>query len=106
MIRSQALRDSARGERCTLNIAGFCDYGTDTTVLAHVPFFGGSGMGMKCSDLQTVYACGSCHDVLDRRKRVDWLSDVDLYFYAGRGIARTQLRMIERGLITVKGAKE
>ena len=37
MIKSKALRDSANGQSCTLNIVGVCDYSPETVVLAHLP---------------------------------------------------------------------
>ena len=32
-----AIRKAARGEECTLNIAGVCSYDPDTVVLCHFP---------------------------------------------------------------------
>ena len=102
MIRSQALRDSARGEACTLNIAGVCNYSPETTVLAHLPFFGPHGSGIKTHDHIAAFACSACHTCIDDPGR---LPPQDRYLYAARGMGRTQLRWIERGLITVKGVK-
>lgn len=36
-IRSKALRNSARGQLCKLQLLGVCQGGTETTVLAHLP---------------------------------------------------------------------
>src|ERR1044071_1773308 len=43
------LRDSARGEECTLNVYGVCNNNPETTVLAHLPDES-NGMGMKADD--------------------------------------------------------
>lgn len=36
-FRSKALRDSARGQCCTLQIPGICNSNPETTVLCHLP---------------------------------------------------------------------
>jgi hypothetical protein len=97
------LRESARGEDCTLNIAGVCTYNVDTTVLAHLRFAGFGGIGKKPDDLCGVFACHRCHDTLDAR--AESLSREDWLFYALRGLARTHMRMAERGLIKVQGRR-
>jgi hypothetical protein len=100
-VRSQALRDSAKGEQCTANTP-VCNYNRETTVLCHFNT-GGKGMGSKDSDLSAGYCCNSCHDLLDSRTGI--LSQEDKYFYMMRSIVRTLHRMFEKGLITIKGAK-
>ena len=45
-VISQKLRDSARGQDCTLRLPGICNFDSATTVLAHLPC-GQKGMGMK-----------------------------------------------------------
>jgi hypothetical protein len=64
---SPALRQAARGMRCTLRWSLECDGGGDTTVLAHLrgPW---CGIGQKPSDWFGVYACHACHDALDGRR--------------------------------------
>jgi len=104
-IRSKAIRESARGEQCTLNIAGVCSYNTETTVLAHLPDES-HGMGRKADDFVACYACSSCHDILDMRVQIspkdqlDWLDSRE--FYMRRAQTRTLRRMIEKGLVLVK----
>ena len=96
IIRSQALRESARLQRCTLRFPG-CNHNPETTVLAHVPC-GMRGMGMKGPDNISVFSCGNCHDVLDRagNAAIDWQQVV-------RAIAETQAAWVESGLVTIKG---
>ena len=99
---SNAIRKSAKGEDCTLNIVGECNNDVSTTVLCHVSF-GSRATGAKESDLSAVYGCYNCHAKLDGRTGV--LDEKDKYFYIGRAIVRTHIRMNELGLLSVKGAK-
>ena len=64
----QSIRDSARGEECTVRIVGVCTGDTATTVWSHGPFNdAGKGMGIKGLDLVGCYSCWACHDVVDGR---------------------------------------
>lgn len=65
---SPVLRQSARGETCTLRLPGCCNGDPSTTVLAHVRAFGWAGMAQKPPDFLAVFACSACHDALDLRK--------------------------------------
>lgn len=69
--RSKALRDSARGRCCTLQIPGICNGNPETTVLCHLPS-STHGMGYKSDDYWAVFGCSSCHDVIDGRIPYDW----------------------------------
>ena len=100
-VRSKALRESAQGQTCTLRLPGICAGGTETTVLAHLPF-GGRGMGRKASDLHAVHACASCHDMLDQRQRPAIDRD-ELLECCVRGLAETHDRLRYMGLLNVKG---
>ncbi|MGL4755609.1 nuclease domain-containing protein [Aeromonas veronii] len=70
-IRSQVLRDGARGQVCKLQLPGVCIGGTGTTVLAHLPS-APHGMALKGDDLVAVEACSACHDAIDGRFPYDW----------------------------------
>ena len=98
-VVSKPLRDSAKGEDCTLRLPGVCNQNPETTVLAHVPC-GQRGMGMKGPDMIAVYACSACHDALDGRSR--WGADAGDVI---RAIAETQMKFLEKGLMTIKGVK-
>jgi len=100
-IVSKAVRDSARDEQCTVNIAGVCSYRTDTTVFAHLPDES-KGMGTKSDDLSGCYACMACHDVLDGRRR-HVLSAEEREWYMRRAMVRTWRRLLEKKIITIKG---
>ena len=95
MKADKKLRNSARGEECTLRIPGVCCGDPETTVLAHVGRR--RGMGMKCHDTFAVYACHACHDAIDgrnrnysRRELCQWILDA---------LEETQERMREKGLM-------
>ncbi|MFJ5456299.1 nuclease domain-containing protein [Pectobacterium sp. CHL-2024] len=70
-FRSKALRESARGQTCTLQISGICNGNSETTVLCHLPS-PTHGMGYKGDDFWAVYGRSSCHDVIDGRVQYDW----------------------------------
>jgi hypothetical protein len=73
-------------------------------VLAHLPGHG-KGIGTKESDLHAVYACYLCHNYIDGRRRAgpQVLGDAIVLDAMLRGLSETQARMVEAGLITVKG---
>lgn len=98
-IRSEHVRASAQGEACTLQIVGVCNGDWSTTVLAHLPDES-KGMGTKADDVSACYACGACHDLIDRH---GWkLTDSD--WYMRRAMVRTWRRLVEKGIIKIKGA--
>lgn len=95
-VVSKKLRDSARGQYCTLRLPG-CNGNPETTVLAHVPC-GMRGMGIKSPDNMAVFACSYCHDVIDGRRRGEY----DAYDLL-RALAETQAHWIQSGLIKIAG---
>lgn len=102
-MKSNALRESARGESCTVQIAGVCNWLWETTVLAHLPDES-NGMGKKSDDISVCYSCSSCHDAIDRRVR-SWELETDREWYLRRAMVRTWRKFIEKGLITITGLK-
>ena len=100
-VISQKLRDSARGQDCTLRLPGICNFDSATTVLAHLPC-GQKGMGMKGPDMIAVFACSACHDRLDARtSSAPAVTGADML----RALAETQLKWLDMGLMTIKGVK-
>ena len=93
------LRDSARGEDCTLQIHPYCNGNPETVVLCHLP--SGSGMGQKSPDWFAVYGCSSCHDLIDNRTRQNGIDSIEIRYYSHRALFRTWSRMIEKGLIKI-----
>ena len=97
---TKAIRASAQGEQCTLNIAGVCNYESWTVVYCHLPD-GTGGMGLKAGgELSGCYGCGSCHDVIDGRVPHKF-GPGELDFYLRRAHARTLARMHDKGLLRV-----
>jgi len=93
------IRKSARGEDCQVRIPGVCNFNPETTIFAHK---GGAGMGLKSNDIHGAYCCSDCHDAVDGRGKMDWKQKerIENSFY--EGIFRTQLILIEKGLIILK----
>ena len=101
------LRESARGEVCTMRIVGACRYTPDTVVLAHANgSAAGKGIGAKSVDVLGAFACMACHDLYDRRRtrndqgQVIERWQVELAFHEGH--QRTVIRWIERGLLVLE----
>lgn len=99
MIRSNKIRNAARNEDCTLQIAGACNFNPETTVLAHLPHET-HGMGMKASDLSACFACSSCHDAIDNRN-AGMLTDYEREWYMRRAQVRTLERLVDLDLIEI-----
>ena len=102
-MKSKHLRDSARGQDCTFQIVGVCNYQPETTVLCHLPDES-NGMGKKSDDFCAAFGCSSCHDVVDGRVRGTDYQGAER-FYNNRANRRTIRKWLEMGLITIKGAK-
>lgn len=101
-VRSDAIRQSAKGRDCTLRIPFACNHDAATVVLAHLP--GSRGMGLKASDIHGAYACHACHDVIDgRRNPPKGVTGAMVLDAMLRGLAETQEQMVAEGLITVAG---
>lgn len=96
-VVSQKLRDSARGQSCTLRLEAHCNHDSATVVLAHLRI-NHRGMAIKSPDIFAVHACSACHDVLDGRV-VGYIEPRDIL----RALAETQMRWIEDGLLIVVG---
>jgi len=99
MKKLTAIQASAKGEDCTFNLTGFCCNSTDTTVLCHdtrhIP-----NSPRKC-DSRAAYGCFACHDVMDARSGL--LSSADKGYEWGRAIAKTHVRLRQKGLMTFVG---
>jgi hypothetical protein len=97
---SQAIRESARGEECTVRIPGVCTFDPATTIWSHAPLgAAGKGRGIKALDLCGAYCCTACDAVLDGQAKlpagltrasvlIDW-------FY---GHMRSLVRLRQKGL--------
>ncbi len=88
---------SAKGQGCQIRIPGVCNYNPDTTVFCHI---NGAGMGYKFPDIIGSYGCSSCHDVIDGRVDIG-LTRADRDAYMMAGLVRTQIIMIENGVLVL-----
>jgi hypothetical protein len=60
------LRNTARGQPCTLTVPGICNHYPATTVWCHAnTLSAGKGMGIKASDPAGCFGCSACHHWLD-----------------------------------------
>lgn len=97
------MREAAKGQDCTVNAVGVCNYDPATTVFAHLSDES-KGMGTKSDDLSGCDACHACHDWIDRRRN-DGPPEEEREWYMRRAQVRTLRRRIEQGIITIKGHK-
>lgn len=108
-VRSRPLMDAIRGMPCALRIATFlgqpCSH-RDTVVGAHLRS-GAKGMGSKESDLCVVAACHLCHDLYDGRDKrgLEIRASYPHAFHeqVQRAWAETLARLVEAGVVSVKG---
>lgn len=96
-VVSRKIRDSARGEECSLRLP-CCNGDPETTVLAHLRYFGWAGIAQKPHDFLAVYACSSCHDALDGRARDGLFGFEDVL----RGLGETLTKLHRKGLLVTK----
>ena len=95
------IRQSARGEDCTIRIPGVCNFNPETVVLCHPNTHrAGKGKGLKAADELGAYGCSDCHAVVDGngRRSPDMTPDaVELAFWHGH--AETYLKLKQKGLV-------
>lgn len=92
MIKSKKIRESARGEDCTLRVSPYCQDG-ETVVFCHLNT-NLRGVGIKSPDLFGVYGCVYCHSMLDKSE-VEHCDQL-------RALTETQMKLYEKGLLVVK----
>jgi hypothetical protein len=102
-VRSNRIRNAAKGEECTARIWLVCNSDTDTTVYAHLPDET-KGMGTKSCDLSGAFLCSSCHDFVDGRVKHD-VPKEELEQIMRRAQTRTMRRLVEMGIIKIEGFK-
>lgn len=107
MIISKELRQSAghTDARCFLNIAGVCPDETESktagNMLCHIRLGGQVGGGQKPDDICATFGCGPCHRVFDANGCPP-LPEAEWFYYAMRGLVRTQRWWVEHGFLEVK----
>ncbi len=97
-IRSKAIRQSAKGQRCTLNLPGICSYKSETVVLCHVhdETFGKS---RKADDISGFFGCHLCHSAYDLHRT--GLSESDELRSVMRAMQRTLRRLVLLEIVSV-----
>jgi len=100
MIRSKKIKDSARGEDCSLRLIGTCNNNSETTILAHIGR--DRGTAIKCNDTFAIYACSACHDAIDGRASYDSLANPNIQEDLLRALEETQSKLIDKGLLYAK----
>ena len=96
-IRSKKITNFARGQECTLNIAGVCSYNSETVVYCHFPDES-HGMAKKSDDISGGFACASCHDAIDGRSS-EFIEHKD--WYLRRAQTRTIRKLLENGVLKI-----
>ena len=100
-IRSKAITQAAKDEPCTV-----CGSNDGSTVFCHLnESWAGKGMGQKADDIAGFFGCEVCHDWYDGRKILRGYTDKPDDRAVMRAMYRTWVRLIDKGIITVKGAK-
>lgn len=97
---SSKIRQSAKGEECTIQIHPYCNGNPETTVLCHAPSED-KGMSKKSPDFWAAYGCSTCHDIVDGRMHADGVGQYEIYMCHIRGVFRTIKILIQKGLINV-----
>ena len=101
-IRLQKIRDSARGQDCTVS-SPWCNRNPETVVFAHYGEPGEKGMGLKPDDTSGAYACSACHDALDGRAGSWRENDIDdsleKEWYWFRAMRKTWRLLIENEIL-------
>ena len=95
--KTSKIRKSAKGESCTLRL-GNCS-SNETVVLAHIGK--DKGVGIKCADYMAVYACYSCHDIIDGRARTAFFTYDELNTEKLRALEETLGILINKGLMSI-----
>lgn len=92
MIKSKKIRESARGEDCTLRVSTKCQDG-ETVVFCHLNT-NFRGVGLKSPDIFGCYSCYECHLLLDK-SQVEYQDQL-------RALTETQMKLYDKGLLVVK----
>lgn len=105
-IRIKKIRESARGQDCTVN-SPWCNYNPETVIFAHYGEPGEKGMGLKPDDTSGAYSCSTCHDWLDGRYKPKYEKDLvethwpveQKQYYWFRAMRKTWALLIREGVL-------
>jgi len=100
--QSKKIRQSAKGERCALQIAGVCNNNPETVVWCHFTDES-KGIGIKGFDLSGGYGCSDCHDAIDFRNGKGGADALigSRDWYLRRAQTRTLKRLLEKGILKI-----
>lgn len=96
------LRNAARDETCVRCSATYSVVGAHYTGARRLAYHG--GYNIKVHDICIAHLCGECHkwiDTLSRDKEKRWEHSEEFQHW----ILMTIIRLIERGILVVKGAR-
>lgn len=97
---SKKLRQSAKGQECTLNIYPYCNGDPATTVSCHVGLLG-KGIGKKSDDIMIVHGCYECHKIIDGQHCPGDIGKDELNRIVMYGLQKTLKRLIDMGIIKI-----
>jgi hypothetical protein len=98
--KRQDIRDSARGEECTVRIAGVCRGGTEHTIWSHAPLgAAGKGRSIKSLDIAGAYCCTACDAALDQAQRPAGMTREQVLLDWFHGHMRSLVRLAQKGLL-------
>jgi hypothetical protein len=99
--KRQDIRDSARGEECTVRIAGVCRGGTEHTIWSHAPLgAAGKGRSLKALDVAGAFACDQCDAVVDGQiKRPAGMTREQVLLDWFFGHMRSLVRLAQKGML-------
>ena len=93
-----AIQRSAKGEDCTFNLHS-CSHNPEQTVLCHdTRYVEGSE---RKHDLRATYGCLECHSLMDGNYMIKHKHGYEW----GRAIAKTHVKLLDKGLITITGVE-
>lgn len=98
---SNAIRQSARGEDCTVRIPGVCSFDPAKTIWSHAPFgAAGKGRSIKSLDLCGAYCCTACDAAIDgQRKPPPGYTREQMLLDWHSGHMRSLVRLRQKGLV-------
>lgn len=100
-VKSNKIRNSAKGQECQVRLIGHCNGDSSTVIFAHYRMAGLSGVGQKPDDIFGAYCCSSCHDAVDGRVKTPLYSHDEIKKDFLEGVLRTQKILLDEGLINV-----
>lgn len=102
VAHGNAIKDSARGEECTVRLEGVCSFDATKTIWSHARWgaqlgvVAGRGMSSKALDVCGAYACTDCDAVYDGQRSWSNLTrqQIDLDWCLGhfRSLGRLSLK--------------